>query len=418
MTRGFSRPARILIHDLGGYPFVAQLARELASRRHAVLYLHAGGLRTPRGIVDSRQEDPPGLTIDGVGLQERVHIGAGPRRFLQERRYAQRLAQRIEVFRPDVVVSSNGPLDAHAAAAAAASRVGSAYVYWIQDVYSVAIRELLARRLPVLGPIIAYRYEALERHVLRSSHAVIATSSDFLPLLERWGVRQDRVSVIPNWANLDEIPPQPRRNAWSRRHELDDKNVLLYAGTLGRKHNPGRLLDLADSAPDAKVVVIAEGTGADELRLAAVGRPNLHMLPLQPAAELPQVLAAADVLVALLEPEASRFSVPSKVLTYMAAARPILAAIPHDNLAARTIEAAGAGVVVDPHDRDGFIASARGLMLNSDRRSALGTSGRRYAEEFFEIGQIADQFEDVFARASQPDAASGVAAPAGSRSRS
>ena len=52
------------------------------------------------------------------------------------------------------------------------------------------------------------------------------------------------------------------------------------------------------------------------------------LLPYQPFGRLSEVLASADVLVALLESDAGAYSVPSKVLTYLAAGRPILGAIP------------------------------------------------------------------------------------------
>jgi hypothetical protein len=67
------------------------------------------------------------------------------------------------------------------------------------------------------------------------------------------------------------------------------------------------------------------------------------VLDYQPYGQLAEVLATADVLVALLESSAGIFSVPSKVLAYLCAARPLLASMPKENLAARTIERAGAG---------------------------------------------------------------------------
>ena len=71
------------------------------------------------------------------------------------------------------------------------------------------------------------------------------------------------------------------------------------------------------------------------------------MLPFQPAEDLPSVLSSADVLVALLEPDATKFSIPSKVLSYMAAGRPIVGLMPSDNPAAADITDCG-GMVTDP----------------------------------------------------------------------
>ena len=185
-----------------------------------------------------------------------------------------------------------------------------------------------------------------------------------------------------------------KSNPWAVEHSLADAPVFLYAGTLGRKHDPRLLSWLAEGVPEAKVVVVAEGAGADALR-ADTTPDNLLILPLQPAERLSEVLASADVLVALLDRDANVFSVPSKVLTYLAASRPILAAIPAANLAARMINDAGGGVVVEPDDVQGFVHAARALLSNGAARREAGERGREYASRAFDIGPIADRFESV-----------------------
>ena len=187
----------------------------------------------------------------------------------------------------------------------------------------------------------------------------------------------------------------PKANPWSRSHGLDGAQVVLYAGTLGRKHDPSLLLALAHALPDARVVVISEGVGADRLRELARGRVSLVQMPLQPIDRLSEVLATADLLVAILDGDASVFSVPSKVLTYLTAGRPILAAIPSVNLAARTIIAARAGRVTEPGERHAFVAAAQQLLETPAAAEAAGLAGRAYAERAFDIDAITDRFESV-----------------------
>jgi glycosyltransferase involved in cell wall biosynthesis len=119
------------------------------------------------------------------------------------------------------------------------------------------------------------------------------------------------------------------------------------------------------------------------------------ILPFQPFGRLSEVLASADVLVTILEPEAGAFSVPSKVSTSLAAGRPILAAIPQANLAAKTIIRAKAGVVVAPRDRAGFVAAARSMAANAEMRAAWSQAARAYALAHFDIDVIVIQFEDA-----------------------
>jgi glycosyltransferase involved in cell wall biosynthesis len=341
------------------------------------------------------QGDPPTLSIESVGVTEPIHDAAGPRRYLQERRYARALARRIRDYRPDVVVGATGALEIQRAAQEGARKVGAAFVYWLQDVQSVAIARLLGRRSRLVGWLAGAWSARLERRLLRRSDAVVAITRDFLPILDRWGIDAERITVQPNWAPLDELHFFPEPTDWAERNGVHGRPVFLYAGTLGRKHDPSRLVALAESVPNASVVVVSEGAGTKWLERQPTLPPNLTMRPPQPHAELSQMLATADVLVALLSGDAGVFSVPSKVLSYLAAGRPILAAIPAANRAAATIQEAGAGMVVDPGDRVGFLAAAGHLAADPVARSVHGLASRRYAEHAFDIRTITDTFEMV-----------------------
>ena len=101
--------------------------------------------------------------------------------------------------------------------------------------------------------------------MLSSSDHIVAISSDFLPILDSWGVPECKVTVIENWAPMDEIDLVDRPTPWAVRHGLANKTVFLYSGTLGLKHNPGILWDLANSVrdrDDVRIVVISEGCGS------------------------------------------------------------------------------------------------------------------------------------------------------------
>jgi colanic acid biosynthesis glycosyl transferase WcaI len=389
---------RILVHDYAGHPFQVQLSRELARRGHEVLHLHFGDFQTPKGPLASCPDDPETFTVEGLGIGEPFQKYRFARRLIQERRYGSVLARRIRAFAPDVVVSANSPLDAQEAARAASHRTGALFVFWIQDVYSVAVERTLRRRAPLIGPLVARRFTRLEQRTLRASDAVVAITADFVPILTRWGVAAERITVIENWAPLDDIRPSAKDNGWSRMHGLADKRVLMYSGTLGLKHDPGVFLalatGLADNA-DVRVVVISEGLGADWLRERSADHPNLVLLPFQPFEAMSRVLASGDILVAVLEPEAGVFSVPSKVLSYLAAGRPILGTMPADNLAARIVQRAAAGHIVAPGDTKGLVAAAQELVADPEACRVAGENARAYAEATFDLQRITDRFEAV-----------------------
>lgn len=172
----------------------------------------------------------------------------------------------------------------------------------------------------------------------------------------------------------------------------------MYTGTLGLKHDPDVLVELAERFRDrATVIVVSEGPGRDRIERQAAQRrlTNLLVADFQPAADYPDVVASADVLVANLTPGSSRYSVPSKVLSYFCAGRPLLAIMPADNDAALSVERAGAGFVVEPGDHTAVSAVAERLYADPDLRTRLGRSARLFAETEFSTSRTADRFEDI-----------------------
>jgi glycosyltransferase involved in cell wall biosynthesis len=389
---------RIFVHDYAGHPFQIELSRELAARGHDVLHAYCASLvTTPHGALNPSPDDPDSLVIKPLSLGEPLEKFKFIKRFRQENAYGDLAAAQIRSFAPDVVLSGNAPLDAQKRVLKASRSVGSRFVYWVQDLVGIATQRLLRRRWMGLGAMIGMHYARLERTLLQQSDHSVVISSDFLPVLESFGIGTEAVTVIENWAPLGEVAPQPRDNRWSTEKGFGASLRFLYSGTLGLKHNPDLLLQLALHIPEAAVIVVSQGLGADWLLEQKTMQEvsNLHVLPFQPYEQLPEVLATGDILVAILEPEADVFSVPSKVLTYLCARRPVLLAVPAKNLAARIVERNAAGVVVSPTDTQGFLDGARTLASNPESLESMAGNARGYAERNFDIDTIADRFEQV-----------------------
>ncbi|MDX1548698.1 MAG: glycosyltransferase family 4 protein [Rhodothermales bacterium] len=388
---------RLLVHDFGGYPFPLPMSRALAARGHTVRHVYCGSLATtPNDALPRCPDDPATLSIERIDLGEPLAKYDFVKRWRQERRYGRLVARATDAFAPDVVLSGNTPLDAQRPLLRTCRRRGIRFVFWVQDLLGVAAHRLLRAKIPVVGDAVGRYYTALERRLLRRSDAVVCITEDFVPLLTRYGVDPARLHVVENWAVREDTPPRPKANAWARRHALADAFCFLYSGTLGMKHNPALLLALADrfrDRPEVRVVVVSEGLGAEWLRERP--RENLVLLPFQPYDALPGVLGTADVLTAVLEPDAGVFSVPSKVLTYLCAERPLLLAVPPENLAARIVQREAAGLLAAPTDADAFLAAAERLYAEADLRRRLAANARRYAERAFDLDAITDRFEQI-----------------------
>ncbi len=391
---------RLLIHDYPGHAFPIQLSRHLAGRGHEVLHLYAGYNVTPRGLVNGQKNDPASFAISPIYIREPLNKYKLVKRWRQEREYGRLLKNQILAFQPEVVISANTPLDAQKSALAAAKMVHSRFVFWLQDVIGLASKQLLQQKLFLAGKVIGEYYLGLEKALLRDSDHVVLITDDFLPLMKAWQLEESRLTVVPNWAVLEDLPVYSKENDWSRKHGLGDKFCFMYTGTMGLKHNPDFLLQLAlhfQNDDDIRVVVISEGPGAAWLaeQRAVHAIHNLLILDFQPFEQLPAVMGTADALIALLEPDAGIYSVPSKVLAYLCAQRPLLLAVPYENLAARIVSQHDAGLVASPHAPQEFVQAADLLYQDAAMRAGLARNARQYAEANFNINEVANKFERI-----------------------
>jgi len=231
--------------------------------------------------------------------------------------HGRRATQVIREFKPDLVLSGNTPLDAQRMFLDHCEQAGIPFLFWVQDLIGQAAVRILRRKVPVVGGTIGKYYQSMENRLLERSRKVVVISEDFRPHLYSEdfrphlpaGVKPENIHVVENWAVLDEISVKPRQNEWAAAQGASEGLTYVYSGTLGMKHNPELLVQMAkslQSVPGAQVIVISGGAGLEFVaqRAQELNLGNLKTLPFQPFEQLENVLGTADVLMAILEPDA------------------------------------------------------------------------------------------------------------------
>ncbi|TWG91853.1 glycosyl transferase family 1 [Nocardioides sp. J9] len=395
---------RILVHDYSGHPFQVELSRELARRGHAVTHSYCPGWVSGKGHLVAEPGET--LVFDPVGPTEPIAKDRFVRRVLLEARVGWELLRQVRRTRAQTAMLSNAQIPTLVVFALGMMLLRRPWVLWHQDVYAVAVKSFAGDKLGRMFRLVAAVFSIAERWVSRRSAAVVVIAPSFVPVHEEWGTA-DKVTVIPNWAPLDEIQPVARKNDWAIEQELDDTQTLLYSGTLGLKHNPALLVGLARQVIDAgrpvRLVVVNEGPAVEVIRAEAERLDvPVTLLPFQPYERLSEVLGSGDILVVLLEQQAGAFSVPSKTLSYLCAGRPVLGMMPSENLAAALVNRAG-GLVVPPAE-DALpraAAWAADVLADVEVRDELGEASRDLAELEFALKGCADRFEEILERSSR-----------------
>jgi colanic acid biosynthesis glycosyl transferase WcaI len=299
--------------------------------------------------------------------------------------------------RPDAVMVMSPPLPLGVSGWLASSLRGRPFVFNIQDVFpDVAVE---------LGAITDRRVIAaaswLERFLYRRSDAVTVLSDELRDnVAGKLGSRRpERVHVIPNFVDTDRVRPRDRHTSYRDEFDLGDRLVVMYAGNVGMSQSLDLVVDAARrfrDRDDVVFVINGGGSALDDVVASARGLDNLRFVEMQPRERLAEVLASADVHVVPLRRGLARSSVPSKLYSILAAARPVVASVDPDTEVSRTIERAGAGVAVPPEDPDAFAAALGDLLDHPDRRASMGAAGRSFVEDWVSPAAVAEAYESLF----------------------
>ena len=269
---------------------------------------------------------------------------------------------------------------------------------WLQDVFpEIAVEAGLLKDGRVTRVL-----RQVARWSLRGCHRVIAVGRCMERYLLRVGTPQDRIVVIPNWADGDCLTPVAPHDNWFRKeHELDGRLVVMYSGNLGVVHETDALLEVVrrlQVMPEVCVLFVGEGQGKDRLEEWARREAMQHVrfLSYQAQESLRYSLSAGDIHLVTLRPEMEGLSIPSKVYGILAVGRPVVFIGPEGSEVAALVREAGCGEVFSPAEHEKAAVALLTLAQDAERQERLGMAGRRYFEAVLDKTLAIQRFRAVF----------------------
>jgi glycosyltransferase involved in cell wall biosynthesis len=267
-------------------------------------------------------------------------------------------------------------------------------VWWIQDLWPESLSAARATRSPLMLAAVG----RLMRWLYRRCDLLLVQSEGFLVPLARHGVREERVRFLPNWAQPWYRPIGIAADSEERR-SLPPGFVILFAGNLGEVQSLETVLAAAervDAAAGIHWVLMGEGRRRRWLESEIARRGlagSVHLLAARPAAAMPRWLGAADALLLTLRADPTlALTVPSKLQSYLACGRPILAAL--DGVPAEVVRRAGAGRVGPAEDAATLAANAIALAnATSEERAVMGRAGRAFQCAHYDRERLLDRLD-------------------------
>jgi glycosyltransferase involved in cell wall biosynthesis len=217
-----------------------------------------------------------------------------------------------------------------------------------------------------------------------------------------------KIDYLPNWAE-DLYRPVAVEAGAPEDREMPAGFRIVFAGNLGESQALPAILAGAEKLRDTEIRWIFLGDGRRkgwmEKEVARRGlEDNVFLLGRKPTDAMPRYFARADALLASLKADPIyAWTIPSKLQSYMACAKPVLAALEGEGAA--IVHESGGGVVARPEDPDSLAQAALTLLgMPEPQRRALGQRSLAYFKQHFDrdlvVGKLEQTLQDLAARKS------------------
>jgi glycosyltransferase involved in cell wall biosynthesis len=378
-----------------------ELARRLVDRGHKVTIVS----RDTRSLEAGRDEPPAGKlvareTVDGIDV---LFLNVPyANRYPTPLRLASFAAFTVAAGvagvlerKPDVVFASSTPLTIGIAGLATARLKRVPFVFEIRDLWPAVPVQLGALKSP---PAVRSA-EWLERRLYAGAERIVVLSEGAQEDLERRGIPSEKLSLIPNAADLDVFRPGVVDEEFRGHHGLEGKFVALYSGAMGRANGLDQLVDAAEALRrrgDERVAIVALGDGGERPRLEErardLGLDNLRFLSPVPKDELAGIVGAADVTLTIFAPHpVLETNSPNKFFDSLAAGKS--AVVNLDGWVRRLVEENDAGAWVPAGDSEALAWALSALAGDPARVERMGMNARALAEREFSRDLMAERLE-------------------------
>jgi putative colanic acid biosynthesis glycosyltransferase WcaI len=359
---------------------ILECARLLHARGYDVTVL-TGFPNYPDGVIPKpyrgrwlQSERLHGITVLRTAVYPAPNRGFG-RRLVNHASFAlSSMFTSWRAGRADVVVAETPPLFTAMAAVFVARMRGARLLLNVADLWPESAVQLgaLHNRFAIRGA------EAIERFAYRHADLITAPTPGVRSAIESRGEFDGKVRLLPNAVDVDRFHPNGGASAGNKR--------VIYCGTVGLAQGVRTLLEAARELEqeDSDLEFLIVGDGAERTELEALAEEwnlsNVTFTGRVTHEEVPRYIESAAVAVMLLrDVPLFRDALPTKLLEYMAAGRPVVAAA--SGQVSELVASAGAGIVCPPEDAPAVADAIRRLAADEDAARRLGECGRRHVEE-------------------------------------
>jgi glycosyltransferase involved in cell wall biosynthesis len=285
-------------------------------------------------------------------------------------------------------------------AALASKKLGLPYVQFVDADF---IFELDYLGIPLTGieRMVAFR---AARFAFQTASVIICVSENAKKrLAQTYRISPEKIAVLPNAADIHRFRPRRDKQVGKTRLGVDGAAIVMFAGRFWPWHGVDLLVNAFQrtqkTLPAIHLVLVGDGITRPEVEKQVRALDITKSVTFTGTVaheEMPQMLAAADVVVAPYpqEPPGGQWQSPMKVFEYMASGKAIVAS--RVGQVADVIEDGENGILVEPGDPVQLSDALIRLLQNPAERKRLGTNARQQAVANHSWEKYIQQLEDIY----------------------
>lgn len=290
-----------------------------------------------------------------------------------------------------IFVYEPSPITVGLPAIVASRRMKIPYYFWVQDLWP----ESLSAAGGIKNKYVLGFFDTITRMIYRNSKKVLVQSKGFADYIKKQGDFSDKLIYYPNSAEKLYRPLEPIREYESK---LPEGFKLLFAGNLGEAQGIDTLVNAAKIVKEKGIEVnwVFLGNGRQRTyymnKVKKIGlESNFYFLGAFPAETMPYFFACADALiVSLKKDKIFSLTIPSKLQSYLACGKPILASL--DGEGAKVVIESKSGFVAPSENAELFAKNVIKMWnLSSTSRNEMSKNALQYFKNEFEREMLIDR---------------------------
>lgn len=336
------------------------------------------------------EDDCKILKLKIGNIQKTNYIEKGISLLTLQRQYIHGINMYFPNVRFDLVLYATPPVTLCNVVKYVKEKYGAVTYLLLKDIWPQGMVDLgiISTRSPIY-----HYFRKKEKRIYAVSDYIGCMSENNVEYLrehDSW-LDANRIEVCPN--SIEPVKPETisteTKNCLKDKYGIPkDKIIFLYGGNLGRPQGLDFLLQAIEQCEDQECffLIVGDGTEYQKIHDAVEGMDSdkVKLIKYLPKEEYEQIVPISDVGLVFLNPCFTVPNIPSRILSYMQAALPMLAATDRSTDLKRIFERADIGYWCLNGDTKAFLKNVE-MLKDGETRRRMGLNSREYLETNYTV---------------------------------